>query len=115
MEFETKVKLFVDGSPAEWIACAVVYLYDRDRLSKDDFLGMDITDQYGEATFRFHSDQFADVDERLGGALPELYVKVYGRDDELVLTTRARARRNVVPDLIRVAVDREAARRHGLL
>ena len=55
-EFETTVKLFVEESPSEWLSCAVVYLYDRDRLSRDDFLGMDITDSYGEARFRFTSE-----------------------------------------------------------
>lgn len=115
MEFQTKVKLHVEGASSEWIACAVVYLYDRDRLSRDDFLGMDITDEFGEATFRFTSEQFMDLDDRLGGALPELYVKVFGRDDRLVLSTRSRAVRNTVPELIRIGIDRELARRHGLL
>jgi hypothetical protein len=115
VEYQTKVKLHVEGEPSEWIACAVVYLYDRDRLSKDDFLGMDITDQFGEATFRFSAEQFLDLDDHVGGSLPELYVKVYGRDDRLVLTTRSRAERNAVPDLIRIGIDRELARSHGLL
>lgn len=115
MEHQTTVKLFVEDSPSEWIACAVVYLYDRDRVSRDDFLGMDITNEYGEVTFRFTSDQFMDVDDRLGGALPELYVQVFGRDDRCVLSTRAQAERNHIPGLIRVPMPRDLAREHGLI
>ena len=92
MEYNTTVKLFVDDSPSEWLACAVVYLYDRDRVSKDDFLGMGITNEYGEASFNFHRDDFSDFDDRVGGPLPELYIKVFGRDDRLMLSTRAVAR-----------------------
>lgn len=115
MEYETTVKLFVDGAPTEWIACAVVYLYDRDRVSRDDFLGMDITNEYGEATFHFSSPQFLDLDDRVGGNLPELYVMVFGRDERCLLSTRAVAERNQIPSLIRIPVPRDLAREHGLL
>lgn len=115
MEYSTTIKLFVDDSPSEWLPCAVVYLYDRDRLSRDDFLGMGITNEYGEATFSFHRDEFVDFDDRVGGPLPELYIKVFGRDDRLMLSTRAVAQRNQIPRLIRVGVDRSLALEHGLL
>jgi hypothetical protein len=115
LQYETTVKLYVEESPSEWISCAVVYLFDRDRLSRDDFLGMDITDSYGEAHFRFDSTQFLDLDDRLGGALPELFVKVFGRDDRLMLSTRASAARNQVPKLLRVGIPRALAREHGLI
>jgi hypothetical protein len=115
VQYNTRVKLFVEGSPSEWLACAIVYLYDRDRVSRDDFLGMEITNEYGEATFNFRAGEFIDVDDRVGGALPELYIKVYGRDDRLMLSTRAVARRNEVPSLIRIGVDRALAKEHGLL
>jgi hypothetical protein len=115
VEYSTTVKLFVEDSPSEWLPCAVVYLYDRDRLSRDDFLGMGITNEYGEATFSFEHADFVDLDDRIGGALPELYIKVFGRDDRLMLSTRAVARRNQIPRLIRVGVERELAREHGLL
>jgi len=115
MEYETKVKLFVDGAPSEWIACAIVCLYDRDRLSSDDALGMNVTNAYGEATFRFREDEFLDLDDRIGGKLPELYVKVFDSEGNCVVTTRAEARRNAVPDLIRIPIDRELARRHRLV
>jgi hypothetical protein len=115
VEYQTTVKLFVEESPSEWISCAVVYLYDRDRLSRDDFLGMDITDSYGEAHFRFDSSQFLDLDDRIGGTLPELFVKIFGRDDRLMLSTRAGAARNQVPTLLRVGIPRALAKEHGLL
>ncbi|MDP9349143.1 MAG: hypothetical protein M3P24_08385 [Gemmatimonadota bacterium] len=115
MEYQTRVKLFIEHSSSEWIANAVVCLYDRDRLSRDDHLGTGITNTYGEATFRFTAADFLDLDERLGGSLPELYVKVFDSDGECVLSTRAEAVANDVPVLIRVPVERELARRHRLI
>jgi hypothetical protein len=115
MGYTTTVKLFVEGSPNEWIPNAIVCLYDRDRLTRDDHLGTEVTNVYGEATFHFTEDDFLDLDDRVGGALPELYVDVYGTGRDRVLTTRATAMSNAVPDLIRVAVPRALAERHGLL
>lgn len=115
MDYETKVKVFVEDAPTEWIGCAVVCLYDRDRVSRDDQLGMSITNTYGEAVFRFATHEFLDVDDRVGGALPELYVKVYDPDGECVVSTRAAAERNSVPDLIQVPIARETALRHRLI
>jgi len=115
VEHETKVKLFIEDAPTEWVACAIVCLFDRDRISRDDRLGMDITDVYGEATFRFNSDDLLDLDDRLGGPLPELYVEVIDSAGNCVLSTRADAATNAVPDLIRVPIDRDLAVRHGLI
>jgi hypothetical protein len=115
MEYRTKVKLFVEGSPSEWIACAIVYLCDRDRLTRDDHLGMNITNVYGEATFSFADEDFMDLDDRLGGALPELYVKVFDSEARCVFSTRAQARPNTVPELIQVPIPRRIALEHGLL
>jgi hypothetical protein len=115
MEHRTKVKLFIEHSPNEWVAGAIVCLYDRDRISRDDRLGTGVTDTYGEAIFRFTAREFLDVDDRLGGSLPELYVKVFDSEGECVLSTRAQAAPNEVPALIRVPVDRELARRHRLV
>lgn len=115
VDYETKVKLFIADSPAAWVSSAVVCLYDRDRLSRDDFLGTDVTDWYGEATFRFSARQFADLDERLGGSLPELYVEVFDADGRRVITTRAKATANAVPRLVRVAIPRDLAVRHRLI
>lgn len=115
MEHQTTVKLFVEEDPTQWISCAIVYLYDRDRLSRDDHLGMDITNSFGEAVFRFSDEEFVDLDDRVGGSLPELYVKLFDAAGECVLSTRASAVPNRVPALIRVAVPRDVALRHGLI
>ncbi len=114
MEYRTKVKVFIEDSPTDWIVGAIVCLYDRDRVSRDDHLGTDVTNIYGEATFRFTTEQFMDFDDRVGGALPELYVKVFDSEGGCVVSTRAQAISNSVPDLIRVPVARELARQHGL-
>lgn len=114
-EYETKVKLFIEDAVTEWIVGAIVCLYDRDRVSRDDYLGTDSTNMYGEASFRFTSDRFLDMDDRLGGSLPELYVKVFDTEGQCVLSTRAQAGRNAVPDLIRVPIERELALQHGLI
>ena len=105
----------MDGSASEWIVGAIVCLYDRDRLSRDDHLGTDSTDVFGEATFRFTAAEFLDMDDQLGGNLPELYVKVFGPDGACILSTRADAARNTVPDLIRIPISREVARQHRLI
>lgn len=115
MEYQTRVKLYVRDSASEWISGAIVCLYDRDRVTRDDHLGTDVTDSYGEATFRFSDEQFLDMDDRVGGSLPELYVTVFDSDGKCVLSTRAAAAANAVPDLIRIPVDRETARRHRLI
>ncbi len=114
-EYQTKVKLFIAGAATEWIVGAVVCLYDRDRISRDDYLGTDSTNMYGEASFRFTADQFLDMDDRVGGSLPELYVKVFDTEGQCVLSTRAQANRNAVPDLIQVPIERELALQHGLI
>jgi hypothetical protein len=114
-EYQTKVKLFVAGAPSEWISGAIVCLYDRDLLSRDDRLGTEITNTYGEATFRFTATQFVDIDDRIGGILPDLYVEVFDSDGKRVLSTRAQVVRNTVPELIRVPIDRELARKHRLI
>jgi hypothetical protein len=115
MEFHTKVKLVVEDEPGEWIVGAIVCLYDRDRLTRDDHLGTNVTNAYGEAAFRFSTDDFLDLDDRLGGALPELYIEVFDADGNRVVSTRSDAMPNAVPTLIRVPIPRAVALRHGLL
>jgi hypothetical protein len=111
----TRVKLFVADDPQTWIVGAIVCLYDRDRISRDDYLGSGTTNVYGEVTFEFTDADFLDLDDRIGGSLPELYIKVYDSAGTLVLSTRARAAANAVPALIRVPIERALAARHGLL
>lgn len=115
MQYQTRVKLFIDGAPTEWIVGAVVCLYDRDRISRDDSLGSNITNAYGEADFTFDEADFLDVDDFLGGALPELYVKVFDSAGQCAISTRGIALSNHVPPLIRVPVERQIAKRHNLI
>jgi hypothetical protein len=115
MEYKTKVKLVVEDEPGEWIPAAIVCLYDRDRLTRDDHLGTNVTNVYGEATFRFSSKDFVDLDDRLGGSLPELYIKVFDAEGNCVVSSRAEALPNAVPELIRVPISRELAVRHRLI
>lgn len=115
MDYHTTVKVFVEEFPTDWIACAIVCLYDRDRLSRDDHLGMDVTNSYGEATFRFSDTEFLDFDDRVAGPLPELYARVYDSAGNCVMSTRAIAERNMIPPLIRIPIPQELARKHGLI
>ena len=115
MHYHTRIRVFVEGSPDEPIACAIVHLCDRDRFTRDDHLGMDITNTFGEAAFSFTDEDFLDIDDLIGGALPELYVKVFDRHGGCAYSTRAAAVRNTVPEMIEVRVPRELARRHELI
>lgn len=115
MKYQTKVRVYVQGEPRESVACAIIHLCDRDRLTPDDLLGMDITDTYGEASFSFTETEFLDLDDHLGGALPELYVKVFDRHGDCVFSSRTDAVRNAVPEIIEVEVPREIASRHQLI
>ncbi|CAN5792963.1 hypothetical protein BH23GEM6_BH23GEM6_01750 [soil metagenome] len=115
MEFQTTVKLFIADEPTEWISSAIVCLYDRDRVTRDDHLGMNITNAYGEAVIRFTAEDYMDFDDRVGGSLPELYVKIFDSNGDCVLSTRSEAMRNAVPSLIRIPIEREVAERHGLI
>lgn len=115
MEYETRVKLFLADDPTAWITSAIVCLYDRDRVSPDDPVGMNVTNRYGEASFRFSPDEYLDIDDLVGGRLPELYIKVFDSEGDCVVSTRAGAERNAVPDLIPVPVARELAMKHRLL
>jgi len=52
---------------------------------------------------------------RIGGALPELYVRVYDSAGDCVVSTRGDAARNTIPELIRIPIDRDVASKHGLI
>jgi hypothetical protein len=53
-EYQTKVKLFIAGAATEWIVGAVVCLYDRDRISRDDYLGTNSTNMYRGSVLSVH-------------------------------------------------------------
>jgi len=125
MHFLTIVELFIHGVNQP-LSDVEVALYDRDRRSEDDLLGVAVTDQDGQARFQFSTRDFAD---RFGvfddeafifphfdtAQFPDLYVVVYDRNNEVVLSTRERVRENTVPITLRVRVSREHAQQHGLV
>lgn len=115
MQYTTTVRLVLEGTPAQPIPGVMVSLYDHDRFGRDDFLGTEMTNTDGEARFRFTSDHFTDVDERLGGVMPDLYAKVFDAQGTEVLCTRAETIFNAPVKQITVPVSRELAERHGLV
>ena len=115
MHFTTTVKLVLEDSPSQGVPGVKLCMYDRDRLTRDDLLGSETTDASGEACFRFDSDQFADLDERLGGDFPELYVAVCDSEDWKVFTTRSDATENNAPRHMLVQIPRDVAERHQLV
>ncbi|HEV2146859.1 MAG TPA: hypothetical protein VGR37_05540 [Longimicrobiaceae bacterium] len=115
MYFTTIVKLTVDDESSQPIRGVKVALFDRDRLSRDDHLGSATTDENGEARFQYSAAQFDDLDERIGGAFPELYAVVSDAADKQVISTRAEALNNSAPKHIAVRIARDVALRHSLL
>ncbi|MDQ3556305.1 MAG: transthyretin-like family protein [Gemmatimonadota bacterium] len=115
MYFTTTVKLVLQEAPSEGIPGVRLCLYDRDRITRDDLLGSETTDDNGEACFRFDSDRFVDLDDRLGGVFPELYVAVCDERDEKVFDTRSDCTHNSAPRHMTVCVPRMVAEEHGLL
>ncbi len=89
MYFTTVVKVVLDGPEERPMPGVQVRLYDRDLFSSDDLLGEQVTDQNGEARFQYTSDSFVDLDDRLGGSMPDLYAVVNGANGEQLATTKA--------------------------
>lgn len=114
MHFTTTVKLVLEDSPSRGVPGVKLCMYDRDRLTRDDLLGSETTDAKGEACFRFDSDKFVDLDDRLGGDFPELYVIVCNAADEKVFTTRSDSTENTAPRHMTVCIPRDVAERHRL-
>ncbi len=112
MYCKTTVKVVHDcaGDP---LPGARVSLYDRDWLTSDDLLGSEITDVRGEACFGYASEAWVDLDDRIGGSAPELYVVVHGAHGEPVVNTRAQAVSNRHRRQITVAVPEGLVREAG--
>jgi hypothetical protein len=110
MYFSTVVRV-VAADTSRGIPGAKVSLFDRDSFTPDDRLGTGTTDEKGEVRFEYTSEQFVDIDDRLGGVFPELYAVVYDAHDEVVLSTRADAVDNTPRKYMTVTVPVELARR----
>jgi hypothetical protein len=115
MKLTTVVRVVLDPAGETPIPDVKVSLYDRDRLTTDDHIATRRTDADGAATFEYYSEDFVDLDERLGGLRPELYVVLRDRHDRVVLTTRSEAVKNATRAEIVVPVSRELAERYELL
>ncbi len=101
-----------------------VELFDRDEYSSDDSLGVAHTNQFGEATFKYTTRDFADNligsdDQRVGLAanrdtVPDLYPVVYNSRGEVVICNRDEATRNTASLHILLLVDDAVAQAQGL-
>jgi hypothetical protein len=115
MKYVTTVLLFLADEPDRPIPNVRITLHDRDRLSADDLLGSEITDEQGEATVSYTTEDFMDLDDRFGGAFPDLYAVVLDREGNTVTNLRAEAVPNLPRKQIAIPLDRELALRHGLI
>ena len=108
MRYTTVVKVVEEGSnrPLQGLH---VSLFDRDTFSRDDLLGTGETDPGGEVRFDYNSEQFVDLDDRIGGVFPELYAVVYRPDGAEILSTKADAVDNTPRKFITVTLPAAAA------
>lgn len=105
MRFTTTVRVLAEDTSAEVTAGFKVELFDKDRFSSDDLLGSGTTDAGGEAVFRYTSEDFVGLEERvMGESYPALYARVYAPDGTLVATTRAEAQRNAAAKMLVVRI-----------
>jgi hypothetical protein len=113
-----RVKLVVAEKPAVGVSGVKVALFDRDDKSDDDILGTAVTDNVGKTRFVFDSEKYTDLEDQPAwrlDSLPDLFVVVYDTNDEVVLTTRAEAQENKIPDEIIVPISKELLERYHLL
>jgi hypothetical protein len=103
MQYTTVVKVVEEGSNRP-LAGLQVSLYDRDSFSRDDHLGTGESDAGGEVRFDYRSEDFVDLDDRLGGIFPELYAVVCRPDGSQLISTKADAVDNTPRKYITVAV-----------
>lgn len=114
MRCKTTVKVILADAPTEPIAGAKVKLFDRDTVTDDDLLGTETTDDRGEACFNYDTEDFLDLDDRMGGDAPDLYAVVYDANDEVVVSTRADTVTDRHLKHLTVRVDRDLVRQHNL-
>jgi hypothetical protein len=123
MEYVTTVRLLTSETRRPLVNVRVE-LFDRDEHSADDSLGVAHTNQFGEATFKYTTGDFADNllgadDEKVKlvgkrDTVPDLYPVVYNSRGEVVLSQRDGATQNKAPLHILVLVDEALAQQHNL-
>lgn len=92
-----------------------VSLLDHDRFSSDDLLGTGTTNAAGEVLFEYTSAQFADLEDRASGMLPDLYCVVRtAASGAQIFSNRADALDNTPRRLMEVAIPADALARHGV-
>ncbi len=92
-----------------------VSLLDHDRFSTDDRLGTGTTDAAGEVEFAYDTRDFADLEDRISGSLPDLYCVVYAADGSQMFSNEPLALDNTPRRLIAVELPADVVERHGLV
>jgi len=118
MLLTTRVKLVLAEASESALAGVKVALYDRDLQDEDDLLGIGVTDDSGEVLFAFDSEKYTDAEDQPSwrvDALPDLYVLVYDKEDQALLSTRAQTQENKLPKRLVIPIDRELAEDYGLI
>ncbi len=110
----TTVVRVVDEASGRPLAGLRVSLFDRDRFSQDDRLGDATTDDGGEARFEYGTADFADLEDRMSGSLPDLYCVVHGADGAEIFTDKPLAVDNTPRQRIEVRLPSALVARHGL-
>ena len=111
--YTTVVRVVAEGSGRP-LAGLQVSLFDSDRFSSDDRLGTGTTDAAGEVRYEYTTAQFADLEDRISGSLPDLYCVVHGADGSEIFSNRPEALDNTPRQRIDVTLPAELVARHGL-
>lgn len=111
--YTTVVKVVDEGTGLP-LPSLRVSLFDRDRFSSDDRLGTGTTDAAGEVVFEYTTEQFADLEDRMSGSLPDLYCVVETADGGELFSNKPQALDNTPRRRMEVAIPAEIVARHGL-
>lgn len=112
--YTTAVRVVDEGTGLP-LADLRVSLFDSDRFSSDDRLGTGTTDAGGEVHFEYTTNQFADLEDRMSGSLPDLYCVIQAADGSEIFTNRPQALDNTPRRRIDVLLPAEVVARHGLV
>jgi len=111
--YTTAVRVVDEGTGLP-LAGLRVSLFDSDRFSGDDRLGTGTTDAVGEVHFEYNTSQFADLEDRMSGSLPDLYCVIEAADGSRLYSNRPQALDNTPRRRIDVSLPAEVVARHGL-
>jgi hypothetical protein len=114
MTHYTTVVRVVDEASGRPLAGLRVSLFDSDRFSQDDLLGDGTTDSAGEARFEYSTADFADLEDRMSGSLPDLYCVIHAPDGREIFSSKDDALDNTPRRRIDVALPAELVARYGV-